>query len=1009
MSGSLASLSKALVAAFSKSPELPPELPSIINSYIERHDASNEHDRLRLQEELLTIHHNHVDRSKAASFLHVLCLLKVDFLIEPSFVRQCWDLLLAPILHESEHLKSTLQDSLKICLDILIFSEEDKEFKVRHAAAETMKSCVLSSYFSAVTTERRQVAENIQILIIKYARKRTCQFFESIDPYLRNPSNRLHSLTLLSTFVRLQTPYIYQILDTPLFNSLLLCLEHDTSTTVVSLSMTILIMVIPHIPDKLGQMLPRLFGIFGRILCWDKLSAVQRRTAAFAKDEQSKEDEEEHKEDNEISGDRMGSWLRLDSSFDIANSTPPKCTQYFTFLYGMYPINFLEYLRTPAAYVRGGTGLSKENDSTDQSFDDELIRGRAEPLIRRHLVHPRLLTLTQESEVSDSSRWMESEPFDVVTLCISLDTTNSIIQSKTWQQSKTEVVYDDDVNELFLDSPISQTRNRTSHTNTGSGHLVERPSSPSSFVEDAGHVESLSLRMLDSFMSDVPETSAASRLASPAFLPTVIAQGGNSQDRTASRQSSMHRRAPPTSKDMVRVHEQLLMTGLPSFGESEEQVISKVSDSDRVATANYQREILLLRNELDFEKHLKQQYVQHIGRLQRGVITDAAVESERQNLYNTTRALKSQVRNLQTLLQNLRNESATSKVNRNQYEVSLNARIKSLREEKNSLQQSQDTLQNALIRAEENIANMRTTLGVSEGLALNLRQQLEVLQPEIQQAKDLQKNFDLLRHRLKDAEIQEVQLTMEKERVQVAESKTEEAEMALSALRGEFMEATKRHEEIRQQLQTAKSSELGNSQTQLPNEKVALLERMLTQKSSGQIEKIAQLRDDNRRLAETCRKLEEQVGDLKSQLDYKDLVSQYEHTRRPSLVSRAQTSSPAARLGKRPSISGPSGAPPSLTPSTAFADRAYTHDIQSPGETSSDGAIVHGARRTDIVSDPTEIQGKASKLANISSPAIPSSPSASTTKSSKSAGTTASPAGKKKKENKVLLGGRFVW
>ena len=47
-------------------------------------------------------------------------------------------------------------------------------------------------------------------------------------------------------------------------------LQQDTSTTIISLSLTTLIMLLPHICTSVITYLPRLYIAFIRIICWDK-------------------------------------------------------------------------------------------------------------------------------------------------------------------------------------------------------------------------------------------------------------------------------------------------------------------------------------------------------------------------------------------------------------------------------------------------------------------------------------------------------------------------------------------------------------------------------------------------------------------------------------------------------------------------------------------------------------------------------------------------------------------
>lgn len=63
---------------------------------------------------------------------------------------------------------------------------------------------------------------------------------------------------------------------------------------------------------------------------------------------------------------------------------------------------------------------------------------------------------------------------------------------------------------------------------------------------------------------------------------------------------------------------------------------SATSSEQNMLIAALKREVLLLRNEMNFEMFLKQQHLQHIGRLHREHVMDTSVEAERQQLVSYT-------------------------------------------------------------------------------------------------------------------------------------------------------------------------------------------------------------------------------------------------------------------------------------------------------------------------------------------------------------------------------------
>lgn len=68
---------------------------------------------------------------------------------------------------------------------------------------------------------------------------------------------RAQALTLLCEFVQSQPPHLHVVLETPLFDNLLRCLQYDTSTTVVTIAVTALTMLLPNVPGSLVPYLPK--------------------------------------------------------------------------------------------------------------------------------------------------------------------------------------------------------------------------------------------------------------------------------------------------------------------------------------------------------------------------------------------------------------------------------------------------------------------------------------------------------------------------------------------------------------------------------------------------------------------------------------------------------------------------------------------------------------------------------------------------------------------------------
>ncbi|TRY93171.1 hypothetical protein DNTS_012858 [Danionella cerebrum] len=200
---------------------------------------------------------------------------------------------------------------------------------------------------------------------------------EPLDKYLLDRMNecmgkqtcRLSTITLLGHVVRKQPPWIHKIARFPLLASLLKCLKTDSDVVVLITGVLVLITLLPMIPQTNKQLLCDFFDIFGRLAAWNQrhpghaqgVFAVHLHAAVYS---------------------------------------------LFHRLYGMYPCNFVSYLR--AHYSM------KENVDTFE----EVVK----PMLEHVRIHPELITGTKDYEV-DPIRWKRFEPHDIVIECakISLD------------------------------------------------------------------------------------------------------------------------------------------------------------------------------------------------------------------------------------------------------------------------------------------------------------------------------------------------------------------------------------------------------------------------------------------------------------------------------------------------------------------------------------------------------------------------------------------------------------
>ncbi|KAI1905034.1 hypothetical protein AGOR_G00011790 [Albula goreensis] len=192
---------------------------------------------------------------------------------------------------------------------------------------------------------------------------------DKLNECMAKPSCRLPTLTLIGHVVRKQPSWIHKIARFPLLLSLLKCLKTDSDIVVLITGVLVLITLLPMIPQAGKQHLYEYFDIFGRLAAWN-LRNPGHVTEVYL--------------------------IHLHASV----------YSLFHRLYGMYPCNFVSYLRSHYSM--------KENMDTFE----EVVK----PMLEHVRIHPELVTGTKDHEL-DPTRWKKFEIHDIVIECakVSLD------------------------------------------------------------------------------------------------------------------------------------------------------------------------------------------------------------------------------------------------------------------------------------------------------------------------------------------------------------------------------------------------------------------------------------------------------------------------------------------------------------------------------------------------------------------------------------------------------------
>jgi hypothetical protein len=180
----------------------------------------------------------------------------------------------------------------------------------------------------------------------------------------------------------------------PVMQSVINSLVLDNSSTECAVGITILAKLLPILAvkacDDLKRLLPSLFLVLGRLVCWEAREPESSLPALSLVSGRSQDTDvliEPTIDDSRdtIAGDSSAhlpirselEWERLEQTFTGATSPPP-LQHYFAFLYYLFPCNTLRFLRGPAIYLDKNGLESPYTLNWEDALDEDKIRSKSE-------------------------------------------------------------------------------------------------------------------------------------------------------------------------------------------------------------------------------------------------------------------------------------------------------------------------------------------------------------------------------------------------------------------------------------------------------------------------------------------------------------------------------------------------------------------------------------------------------------------------------------------------------
>ncbi|KAF5391254.1 hypothetical protein D9757_001967 [Collybiopsis confluens] len=603
--------------------------------------------------------------------------------------------------------------------------------------------------------------DNLEDILLKFADMCPDALLTSLCTHFLVPSSRLQLLLFLNKFITSDFE------PSPAFVFILLqSLLYDVSTTTLSVALTILAKLLPALavryPLELKRMIPQLFTVFVRTLCWT------------GREQNPDESDREDEADDSVEGDFeegskntwslrpeiLHSWERLDSSFKffpLHSSLSSQAGRLFTYLYYLFPCNLLGFLRDPVKYL-----TEWEADwecpyigGWAEILELAEIRTKSEYLIRGHICHPLLIWQTTEDELSTSSEvnsagvfWEDYDVARIASEAMSLDLRYMNIALRERHRKKEP--------SISIDTPGQEAASNTIHEESR-----PRPSTLQKEIRRNGtqiNTPRLSLQQMittsvllksnmDIKLDGELEPWAKKEMFESSFF-TVSWSGQNiAQNLGVDYSSNNHGSESvfepdsptPSSRSPTPTHtvhsSSETNPGLKSITPHEVSIPS-------LAMSALQREILILRTELHFQLWLSRENVKHIGRLYQDRVVNRNAEKERQGLYNKLRTYRSQVVRLETELQEAKGLAVTARQKHVDWSSELQGKLRDLREEKRRWVELEAGLRSGKRDVEAQLQAQTQLLSSANAEVFRLQTSIKENQHKIDRLKDYESQIE---------------------------------------------------------------------------------------------------------------------------------------------------------------------------------------------------------------------------------------------------------------------------
>lgn len=252
----------------------------------------------------------------------------------------------------------------------------------------------------------RFVERNASTLLKESGLKLPVELFNVLNNHFVVASERHKSLTILCKLCSSRASCIQTIVDTPLFANVIRSLIFDLSEAVITSDLYVIVMLLAKVSTRVSPYLPDLFGVVFQLMGWSEFTLYWDTREKLLTDYLVSHNIGWDRLGADQEATMMQSHLFVDGEFNLV--------YLLTMLYGLFPRNLVEFSRAPVQYLHACPSKLVtaeliqilEQSSFSNGFAD-YVSDKLKEQCRRFMVHPNFLNLVSlDEELKSPIDWI---------------------------------------------------------------------------------------------------------------------------------------------------------------------------------------------------------------------------------------------------------------------------------------------------------------------------------------------------------------------------------------------------------------------------------------------------------------------------------------------------------------------------------------------------------------------------------------------------------------------------